>query len=130
MLLLFHNAPVWLMFSFILIPLALFLVARGIFILVKDKSKTANFFVSASIISSFLIASYFSILGKEIPEAFSFLCLPFGLVAFILLSLEGENSTFILDLAFILGVFFNACAFGSVIAFVEKLSRRRKRKLK
>lgn len=128
MFLFFSNAPSWVMFSFLAIPLAVFLSARGINILVKGKSAVATRLVVIIMIFSFIITVCFLILGQEIPEVFLYLTFPFGVLGLFLASVD--KSIFFLAVGFILGVFLNACAFGSLIEFTEKLWNWRRQKLK
>ena len=128
MFLFFHNAPSWLMISLLAIPLAIFLAARGINILIKGKSIVVTWFVAVSMVFSFIISVCFVIIGREIPEPFFYFTLPFGTLALFLASIG--KSMFSAVLSFLLGVFLNACAFGNLIEFTEKLWSWRKQKLK
>lgn len=130
MFLLFFNPPLWFMYSFLLIPLAVFLIARGIIIFLKGKSKVVTYFVKIPLILSSLIAISFLILGKAVPDVFLYFTLPFGLVSMFLFTLWSEESVIIIALVFLIGVFFNACAFGSLIKFTEDLFSWRKQRLK
>ena len=124
----FSNAPSWFMLSLLAIPLAIILSARGINILIKGKSKVVNRIVVVSMIFSFLIAACFVIFDREIPEIFLYLTFPFGVLGMFLVTVN--KSIPFLTVGFLLGVFLNACAFGSSIEFAGKLWSWRKQELK
>lgn len=123
------NPPISLLICVLLFPLVLYLVPRGIYVLIKGISNRATVFVIISLIVSFLISGYFVITNSLISDLFLYLMFPFGVFGFFLtISGFGESSIAAL-LGFLFGSFFNACAFAALIEFADKLTKRRNPKL-
>jgi hypothetical protein len=88
------------MYSFLLIPVAVFLIARGMYIFARGKSKIAKYFIITSVITSSLITIIFLTIGKAIPDLFFYFTMPFGLISSFLFTLSKEESVFINATAF------------------------------
>jgi len=120
-----------LLVSVFIIPLAIFLVGRGIYILVKGESKLTTWFVISLTAISLTIAIYFLFVGKEISDPLVYLMFPFGMFGFFLIVIAGYGKSLLaVTFGFILGSFFNACAFASLIQFVQKLLRPKESQIK
>lgn len=130
MILFFHSVPTSFLISFLLIPIAIFLIARGFYILVRKKSAKAIYFVLGSQIFSLVTIAFFVISNGEIPENLFYFALPFGMIVMSVFLFIKVNSIFLGSLIFIIGIFLNACAFASLIDFSERFFRRQNETLK
>lgn len=73
------------------------------------------------------IAAFFVFIEKiPVPYWLFNFTLPFGAGAFFIFAEFPENSTFVRALAFIFGMFCNACAISCLIEFAKKVSRLNK----
>jgi hypothetical protein len=124
MLMFLKGDPWWFSFFLFLTPVSFFLILKGAEVIVKGRSVTAIWFVSACAALSVLITALFTLFFRRaIPDAFLYFSLPFGALSFLsfeeLMMVRGTifGNAFVFNV----GVICNALAVGCLIYFAEKL---------